>query len=102
MPITTSPEGLFLPAEDFEERFGFPKPRHDAEVVFYCKAGVRSKGAASLAEQAGYKNVGEYRGSWINWTWNVNRLQEEADEEEAREKGAGAGTGEIDDGKKMQ
>jgi rhodanese-related sulfurtransferase len=101
MPITTSPEGLFLPAEDFAERFGFPKPRHDADVVFYCKAGVRSKGAASLAEQAGFKNVGEYRGSWLDWTRNVRRLQEEADEEEALEKGSGAVAGDLGDGKKV-
>jgi rhodanese-related sulfurtransferase len=94
MPITTSPEGLFLSEADFAERFGFPKPRADAEVVFYCKAGVRSKGAATLAEQAGFRNVGEYRGSWLDWARNVRRLQEEADEEEAREKGAvGPGDG---------
>ena len=101
MPITTSPEALFLPAEDFAERFGFPKPRHDADVVFYCKAGVRARGAASLAEQAGFKNVGEYRGSWLDWTRNVRRLQEEADEEEAREKSSGAVAGDPGDGRKV-
>jgi rhodanese-related sulfurtransferase len=98
MPITTSPEGLFLSETDFEERFGFPKPAHDAEVVFYCKSGVRSKGAATLAEQAGFKNVGEYRGSWLDWARNVRRLQDEADEEEARQNGAGVASGEGKEG----
>lgn len=35
--------------------------------MFFCKAGVRSKAAASLARQAGYENVGEYPGSWLEW-----------------------------------
>jgi rhodanese-related sulfurtransferase len=70
MPITTSPEALFLSPEDFEERFGFPKPNPDTEVVFYCKAGVRSKASATLARQAGYEKVGEYRGSYMDWSAN--------------------------------
>jgi len=37
-------------------------------VVFYCKAGVRSSAAAQLAQQGGYQNVAEYRGSWMDWT----------------------------------
>jgi rhodanese-related sulfurtransferase len=70
MPITTSPDALFLSPEDFEERFGFPKPDPDTEVVFYCKAGVRSKASATLAKEAGFRNVGEYRGSYMDWTAN--------------------------------
>jgi rhodanese-related sulfurtransferase len=37
-------------------------------VVFYCKSGVRSKASATLARQAGFANVGEYRGSWKDWS----------------------------------
>jgi rhodanese-related sulfurtransferase len=40
------------------------------EVVFYCKAGVRSRAAARMAAQAepmfGGK-VGEFPGSWLEW-----------------------------------
>lgn len=39
------------------------------EVVFYCKAGVRSRAAARLArgwEGEGVR-VGEYKGSWVEW-----------------------------------
>lgn len=46
---------------------GFQKPPVGDEVVFYCKAGVRSSSAAALAQQAGYERVGEYRGSWLEW-----------------------------------
>jgi rhodanese-related sulfurtransferase len=61
---------LFLPAEEFEDRFGFQKPTADTEVIFYCKSGVRSSAAAQLARQVGYKNVAEYRGSWLDWAKN--------------------------------
>jgi len=74
------------------ERFGFRRPggssaagsssvsateaadkeggeRDVTEVVFYCKAGVRSRAAARLArgwEGEGVR-VGEYKGSWVEW-----------------------------------
>lgn len=33
----------------------------------YCKAGVRSRAAAKLAGQGGWKRVAEYPGSWLEW-----------------------------------
>lgn len=78
MPIASQPEGIFLPADEFEERFGFQKPRASDEVVFYCKAGVRSSSAAQLAQQAGYEKVGEYRGSWLDWVKNGGEASKEA------------------------
>ncbi|KAK5118691.1 hypothetical protein LTR85_007897 [Meristemomyces frigidus] len=68
IPIKSQPDAMLLPADEFEDRFGFAKPDADKEVVFYCKAGVRSSAAAQLAAQVGYKNVAEYRGSWMDWT----------------------------------
>ncbi|KAK3069930.1 hypothetical protein LTS18_000191, partial [Coniosporium uncinatum] len=67
IPISSNPDALFLPPDEFEERFGFIKPPMGKEVVFYCKAGVRSSAAASMALQHGYENVAEYRGSWLDW-----------------------------------
>lgn len=67
IPITTSPDSFHITEEDFEDRFGYPRPDRDAEVVFYCKAGVRSRAAAGLAKNAGWTNVGEYPGSWLDW-----------------------------------
>jgi rhodanese-related sulfurtransferase len=61
---------MYLPADEFEDRFGFSKPSADKEVVFYCKSGVRSSAAAQLAKQIGYRNVSEYRGSWLDWEKN--------------------------------
>lgn len=68
VPIKSQPDALLLPADEFEDRFGFTKPTADAETVFYCRAGVRSKAAAQIAEQAGYGKVGDYSGSWLDWT----------------------------------
>ena len=58
---------MFLPHDEFLARFGWRKPRKDEEVVFYCRAGVRSSAAAKLAVKVGWEKVGEYRGSWLEW-----------------------------------
>src|SRR2546429_9639629 len=67
IPITSQPDSLFLSAEEFEDRHGFEQPDKEVELVFYCKAGVRSRVAAELARQGGWKTVGEYPGSWMDW-----------------------------------
>ncbi|KAK2027685.1 rhodanese-like domain-containing protein [Colletotrichum zoysiae] len=67
VPVTTAPESFHIPEEDFEERYGFPRPGKDTELVFYCKAGVRSRAAAALAKEAGWTRVGEYPGSFLDW-----------------------------------
>ncbi|KAF1942272.1 Rhodanese-like protein [Clathrospora elynae] len=67
IPVTSHPDALLLDEEEFQDRFGFQKPPTNKEVIFFCKAGVRSSAAAGIARQAGYTNVGEYRGSWLDW-----------------------------------
>lgn len=59
---------MFLSADEFEDRFGRPRPGADDEVIFYCRSGVRSKAAAELAKQAGFGGtVSEFPGSWLEW-----------------------------------
>ncbi|KAH0538063.1 hypothetical protein FGG08_005325 [Glutinoglossum americanum] len=70
LPITSSPDALFLPADHFLARFGWPKPPKGDEIVFYCRAGVRSAAAARLAVKAGWERVGQYEGSWLEWEKN--------------------------------
>jgi rhodanese-related sulfurtransferase len=70
IPVTSQPDAFFITAEEFEDRFGFERPGKDLEVVFYCKSGVRSRGAAELARQAGWGTVAEYPGSWLDWEKN--------------------------------
>jgi rhodanese-related sulfurtransferase len=75
IPVGSAPDALFMPAHEFEDKFGFEKPTADQELVFYCKAGVRSSAAAGLAKQVGYKNIGEYRGSWLEWSKNGGKAE---------------------------
>ncbi|KAI9683389.1 MAG: RNA polymerase C-22 sterol desaturase [Trizodia sp. TS-e1964] len=67
IPLNSQPDALLLPPADFQARFGFAKPPLDRKVVFYCRAGVRSKAAAQIAVQGGYERVGDYSGSWLDW-----------------------------------
>ncbi|KAF1836448.1 Rhodanese-like protein [Decorospora gaudefroyi] len=67
LPITSQPDALLLDEQEFHDRFGFAKPPKGKEIVFFCKAGVRGSAAAGIARKAGYTNIGEYRGSWLDW-----------------------------------
>lgn len=78
IPITSAPDALFLPEQEFEERFGFQRPGVDTEVVFYCKSGVRSRAAARLAQQAHPRfggRVAEFPGSWNEWEGKGGRVE---------------------------
>ncbi|KAH8804814.1 Rhodanese-like domain-containing protein [Xylogone sp. PMI_703] len=70
IPVNSQPDSFFISAEEFEDRYGFDRPPKDKELVFYCKAGVRSRASAELARQAGWENIGEYPGSWLDWERN--------------------------------
>ncbi|KAL4887917.1 Rhodanese-like domain-containing protein, partial [Aspergillus ambiguus] len=80
VPLASQPDALFLTPDEFETRFGYPKPGVEGQtgdVVFYCKAGVRARAAAQLAVQAGYEpeRVGVYEGSWLDWADRGGRVE---------------------------
>ncbi|KAJ5278901.1 hypothetical protein N7478_004273 [Penicillium angulare] len=79
IPLASQPDALYLEADEFETRFGFPKPviEKDQQIVFYCKAGVRAEAAAQLAVAAGYDAdaIGIYYGSWLDWAKNGGRVE---------------------------
>ncbi|KAK7981603.1 hypothetical protein PG996_009293 [Apiospora saccharicola] len=79
IPITTSPDSFHISEEEFEDRFGFARPNpnenEEQEVVLYCKAGVRSRAAAGIAREAGWKKVGEYPGSWVEWSGKGGKIE---------------------------
>lgn len=85
VPISSAPDAFFMSAEDFETKFGFDRPGEKDEVIFYCKAGVRSRQAALLAGQArplfGGK-VGNYNGSWLDWEKNGGKVEKEGEQGE--------------------
>lgn len=73
VPFKSSPGALDLPADEFQDNFGFEKPETSKELVFYCLGGVRSTAAAELAETFGYKKRGNYVGSWEDWVQHENK-----------------------------
>ncbi|KAI2781130.1 Rhodanese-like protein [Daldinia loculata] len=78
VPIASAPDSFHIPADEFADRFGFERPPPDSDgevVVFYCKAGVRSRAAAQIAREAGWKNVGEYPGSWLDWVQKGGKIE---------------------------
>lgn len=80
VPISSAPDAFFLNEEDFDTKFGFPRPSEDMEVIFYCKSGVRSRQAALLAAQARPTfggTIGNYAGSWVDWETNGGKVEKE-------------------------
>ncbi|KAL6231617.1 hypothetical protein BDW75DRAFT_219721 [Aspergillus navahoensis] len=80
VPLASQPDALFLTPDEFETRFGYPKPGSDdgkGDIVFYCLAGVRAKAAAQLAVQAGYEpeRIGVYEGSWRDWAARGGKVE---------------------------
>lgn len=67
IPVTSAVQSFHVSDEDFEDMYGYARPAKDKTLVFYCKAGVRAKSAAGLALHAGWKSIGEYTGSWLDW-----------------------------------
>eukprot|EP00569_Conticribra_weissflogii_P007259 CAMPEP_0171328068 /NCGR_PEP_ID=MMETSP0878-20121228/426_1 /TAXON_ID=67004 /ORGANISM="Thalassiosira weissflogii, Strain CCMP1336" /LENGTH=217 /DNA_ID=CAMNT_0011827893 /DNA_START=32 /DNA_END=682 /DNA_ORIENTATION=+ len=68
LPLPYIAEGaLAMDDEDFEDQFGFEKPKFDETIVFSCKAGIRSVSAAQLAKMAGYTDVMDYMGGSNDW-----------------------------------
>ncbi|MBC8474854.1 MAG: sulfurtransferase [Bacteroidetes bacterium] len=54
---------------DFERK-GITK---DKEIIFYCQSGTRSALCTFvLVEILGYKNVKNYDGSWIEWSYDLS------------------------------
>ncbi|KAI9931794.1 hypothetical protein ASPWEDRAFT_169364 [Aspergillus wentii DTO 134E9] len=81
VPLASQPDAFFLTPDEFETRFGYPKPGAEEdqtqEIVFYCKAGVRARAAAQLAVQAGYDpaKLGVYDGSWLDWVDHEGKVE---------------------------
>jgi len=67
LPLSGLQETLKLSEQAFHDKFEFNKPEKTKEVIFYCKAGVRSTNASQIAKEAGYTKIGNYKGSFDDW-----------------------------------
>ncbi|KAH9043730.1 Rhodanese-like domain-containing protein [Lactarius hengduanensis] len=67
LPLSGLSGALHLDGEKFKETHGFQKPALDQEIIFYCRSGMRSSSASDVARRNGYKNILNYKGSWLDW-----------------------------------
>ncbi|KAI0034900.1 Rhodanese-like domain-containing protein, partial [Vararia minispora EC-137] len=67
LPLSQMTAAMQVPAEEWQTKFGWPKPRPHQEIVFYCRSGKRSASASDIARRNGFKNILNYEGSWLDW-----------------------------------
>ncbi|MBW0541860.1 hypothetical protein O181_081575 [Austropuccinia psidii MF-1] len=67
LPLSNFEKLLELHPDDFTKTTGFFKPNLNQKLILYCRSGVRSSKALEIAKLKGYKNVRNFKGSWLDW-----------------------------------
>ncbi|XP_030370717.1 rhodanese domain-containing protein CG4456 [Scaptodrosophila lebanonensis] len=67
IPLGIVGQELVENAKLFKSKYGREKPSLETEIIFHCKMGMRSQKAAEAAATLGFKNVKNYKGSWVDW-----------------------------------
>lgn len=67
LPLSSLEKSLESHPDDFIKSNGFPKPKSNQKIIFYCRSGQRSNTATEIAKMKGFKNVKNYKGSWLDW-----------------------------------
>lgn len=68
--VGSIPGSVLLPLDTIEDNMETLYPDKDAEIFVYCRSGNRSKTAANLLLELGYKHVYDL-GGIINWPYDV-------------------------------
>lgn len=66
LPLSNLEKALDMDGSDFMRAYGFRKPAKSMPLIFFCKAGVRSSSAVSLAKGKGFNKVRNYPGSYAD------------------------------------
>jgi len=72
IPMSSFEKLMELHPDDFLKTLGFPKPTLDQKIIFYCRSGARSAKAVEIAKLKGFKNLRNYKGSWLDWISKEN------------------------------
>ncbi|XP_069699787.1 thiosulfate sulfurtransferase/rhodanese-like domain-containing protein 3 isoform X5 [Periplaneta americana] len=56
-----------LSPEEFLKMYGIEKPKLDANLVFSCRSGKRSRSAMETAMSIGFLNSRHYDGGFLDW-----------------------------------
>jgi len=73
IPLGTIENTFNMSSEDFNEKFGRPKPNLNDSITVSCKMGGRSAKAQILLRGLGYTNVKNYSGGWMEWEKNYTQ-----------------------------
>ncbi|XP_062855846.1 thiosulfate:glutathione sulfurtransferase [Trichomycterus rosablanca] len=69
IPVDAVEREFSLDANDFQEKYGKPKPQLDAaDLVFHCQLGRRGAAATEKARSLGFKNARNYTGGYKEWS----------------------------------
>lgn len=61
-------QGRFLPPAELRARFAAVGAAPEAEIIVYCGSGVTATHDVLALQQAGYRNVRLFPGSWSQWS----------------------------------
>lgn len=76
IPLRKVPEAFTMDPEEFEEEYNVKKPeKNDANIVFHCLAGIRSRAAMDAVHQIGYTKARHYPGGYMEWTSQVDNSE---------------------------
>lgn len=67
IPISELDEAMDMNDDDFQEKYGSPKPTSDQTLVTQCQMGGRARRAADALAGKGYQTR-TYPGSFKDWT----------------------------------
>ncbi|XP_071451952.1 rhodanese domain-containing protein CG4456-like isoform X2 [Hetaerina americana] len=67
VPLGELEAALKMDDQEFETQYKHKKPEKDAEIVFSCRSGNRSRRAMDLARTLGYDKSKHYIGGWLDW-----------------------------------
>ena len=74
LPLSSFEQALSLDESDFTRAYGFRKPKKSTPMIFFCKAGIRSASATSLAKSKGFSQVRNYPGSYADVSRSIHFL----------------------------
>jgi rhodanese-related sulfurtransferase len=67
-------DAFHMTPENFEDVYGFAKPRPDQTIIFICQFGARSLMAAQILTWMGYPKVMHFRDGFFEWSKQFHKL----------------------------
>ncbi|XP_068687438.1 thiosulfate:glutathione sulfurtransferase-like [Montipora capricornis] len=76
VPLRKVPEAFTMDPDEFEEEYSIKQPKkNDANIVFHCLGGVRSRAALEAVHQIGFTKARHYPGGYVEWAKVVEQSE---------------------------